>query len=748
MLCLLVSRPWSWWALWCLWWACCARAYCPFVCPPSGCHPAERPDAGTATVLEVTTAGAQATFVWPLWPPAAAPARRRAAAATYFWVDWGDGSSPTQCVDAGAAPCRHTFAVAGTYTVRADPGGRFPVRGWALTPAWHAAAPAGLQLRRVLAWGELRFHETSGYHLYAAPGLTYVPSLATLQDAGLVRVWDYSFAGLTTPLPDPSDGLNVSGAESLVGVFAGSEGLLELCGTEAWDTRRLRNASRAFAGLPALAELDLSGWDTAQLEDVTELFAGSPALTRTGVGAWTLLPRLVRFEGLFRGLGGDFREALTGWRTLALAPGSVDCTRLAPYTALGQAHWPAACSRSLFLARVNVSAANTTAGLVLSPTAGGGPDFTVDWGDGSAPSACAHANHSACTHGYASAGEYWLRLGGRVDGLHYTFGACVVEVLAWGDVQLYRPVGGYTPLLQDPSDLADGSSSGGSAVGPDCYLLRYLAPTAGSRALHGVSPQNMLGGMSRFKGDARDWDWSWLTPATHPDGFRQMFYGCRNFNQDLGGWNTSGVVSLAYTFDGARKFNGSLEHWDVSRVTDMHKAFYRAKAFNRPLGAWDVSRVTNMFMAFSWAEAFNQPLGAWNTSSVTRLDYAFRGATAFNQNLDGWRIDRVTSMTYMFACERHHDCAFNQPLGSWDVSALAAGVIYYSAGGTFVSFMDGMFAGNCAFDQNLTTWNLAAHRAGPGACTKIFQAYGVQAGDRGIQKSNLPAQCTSYVRGC
>eukprot|EP00808_Paulinella_micropora_P016285 g58246.t1 len=361
-------QPWRPWPLLLLCgWLRAAGAGCPYPlqCPTQeeACPSVVCP--GGVTILELTTAAPQDTFVWPLWPPTAPSARRRrqaqATVPTSFTVDWGDGSPPTPCLDAGAAPCAHTYAAPGTYTVTADPGGRYPVRGWALTPAWHATAPAGLRLDAIVQWGELRFHATSGYHLYAAPGLAYVPPLNSLPDTGLVRVWDYSFAHLTSDLGcDTSYGLNVSGAESAVGVFEGSTGVARPHGASRWDTRRLRNASRAFAGLPALATLDLSRWDIALLEDVTEMFAGGSALTRTGVGGWTSLPSLSRFSELFRGVSPDFREALTAWTTPALAPGSVDCTQLAPYTALDPTRWPAACSRSLFSALVRTTYPSAT----------------------------------------------------------------------------------------------------------------------------------------------------------------------------------------------------------------------------------------------------------------------------------------------------------------------------------------------------------------------------------------------------
>eukprot|EP00808_Paulinella_micropora_P013292 g53183.t1 len=277
---------------------------------------------------------------------------------------------------------------------RYDPGGGRPVApGLGRLALAQALPPPGSQGPGPnQTWGELRFHATSGYHLYAAPGLAYVPPLNSLSDTGLVRVWDYSFAGVTSDLGcDTSYGLNVSGAESAVGVFEGSTGVARPHGASRWDTRRLRNASRAFAGLPALATLDLSRWNTALLEDVTEMFAGGSALTRTGVGGWTSLPSLSRFSELFRGVSPDFREALTAWTTPALAPGSVDCTQLAPYTVLDPTRWPAACSRSLFSALVRTTYPSATTALALAPTAGPGANFTVDWGDGSAPGSCAHA---------------------------------------------------------------------------------------------------------------------------------------------------------------------------------------------------------------------------------------------------------------------------------------------------------------------------------------------------------------------
>ena len=69
---------------------------------------------------------------------------------------------------------------------------------------------------------------------------------------------------------------------------------------------------------------------------------------------------------------------------------------------------------------------------------------------------------------------------------------------------------------------------------------------------------------------------------------------------------------------------------------------------------------------FSYATDFNQPLDSWNTSAVTTMESMFYFAGAFNQQIDSWDTSAVTNMDSMFAFAR----AFNQPIGSWNTSAV------------------------------------------------------------------------------
>jgi surface protein len=169
-----------------------------------------------------------------------------------------------------------------------------------------------------------------------------------------------------------------------------------------------------------------------------------------------------------------------------------------------------------------------------------------------------------------------------------------------------------------------------------------------------------------------------------------MFSAASAFNQDISGWNTSNVWSMAAMFESASAFNQDISGWDTSNVTKMYRMFARASAFNQDIGGWSTANVVDMGSMFNGASAFNQDIGSWDTSNVSSMSGIFWGASAFNQDISGWDTSKVTTMYSMFSSAS----SFDQDISSWDVSKVIR--------------MGSMFRDATSFNQNISTWNTAS----------------------------------------
>ena len=98
------------------------------------------------------------------------------------------------------------------------------------------------------------------------------------------------------------------------------------------------------------------------------------------------------------------------------------------------------------------------------------------------------------------------------------------------------------------------------------------------------------------------------------------------------------------------------------------------------------SSVTDMSYMFNRADAFNQDIGSWDVSSVTDMSWMYFWTGAFNQDIGSWDVSSVTSMQSMFS----NAWVFNQDIGSWDVSSATS--------------MSYMFNFATAFNQDLKGW--------------------------------------------
>ena len=113
-------------------------------------------------------------------------------------------------------------------------------------------------------------------------------------------------------------------------------------------------------------------------------------------------------------------------------------------------------------------------------------------------------------------------------------------------------------------------------------------------------------------------------------------------------------------------------------------------ACETPLWAIEGKAVTTLEGLFTDATAFNQPLGSWNVSQVTSLAWMFLNAASFNQPLNTWSTANVTSLFGTF----FGATLFNQPLGNWNTSSVIE--------------LTSTFRDAAAFDQPLGTWSVAS----------------------------------------
>ncbi|MDB2688353.1 BspA family leucine-rich repeat surface protein [Luminiphilus sp.] len=176
------------------------------------------------------------------------------------------------------------------------------------------------------------------------------------------------------------------------------------------------------------------------------------------------------------------------------------------------------------------------------------------------------------------------------------------------------------------------------------------------------------------------------------DSFEKMFYRASEFDQNLSGWITADVTTIAQMFQEAGKFtNGGdpgINNWDTGKVTEMNDAFDRAVLFNHDLSGWDTSEVTTMYAMFKEASSFNGSVSSWNTSKVTNMERMFESAVAFNRDLSHFDVGLVTDMSKMFNAAT----VFNQDISTWTTGN--------------VTNMTSMFQSAKAFNRDLSAWNV------------------------------------------
>jgi len=125
------------------------------------------------------------------------------------------------------------------------------------------------------------------------------------------------------------------------------------------------------------------------------------------------------------------------------------------------------------------------------------------------------------------------------------------------------------------------------------------------------------------------------------------------------------------------------------------------------------SRVTSMDGLFDSNDAFNQDIGSWDVSNVSNMRIMFQNASSFDQDLNYWDVSKVTDMRWLF----NGATSFNGNISNWDVSNISSMRIMFQNASSFnqdlnywdvskVTDMGWLFNGATSFNGNISNWDV------------------------------------------
>lgn len=634
-------------------------------------------------------------------------------------VDWGDGTTTFGTAWDGSW-ARHTYAEAGTYTVKLSGSAthwsfnntgskdllievtKLGNLGWT---NFHGAFYGCSNLVEVRG-GDVALVTDMAYMFADAPfavpytGDWDVGNVTTMAymfynaaaanpdvqfwDVGNVTNMELMFNAAVAANPDVTN-WNMQSVTTIAGMFAGAT--IATPNTSNWTFVHLTNTALAFSNTD-YANPDVSTWDMAEVTDISYMFYNAKAATPdtsawdTGsvtdmsfafalatlanpdVSKW-LVTNVVSMSGMF------YKNAVATpdtfmWRTNNLTTAAFmfqDAILANPSTY----YWD--------MSKV------TSIAFMFSGAASANP-VTSSWVTTALQEASGAFSSMPSMTNSVSASAFWDNAGIT---LHEDCFSGSLNISNYGDIPsdwgggagfrvrvTISEIGQRLKFkIDNPVDLVvrwgDGTSNTYNATG---YASReYVGTGTFTVSISGTATRIAFGDVGSTPTLIVEVLNS-LAAVTGITSCKDMFNGCTNLDtvaDDFFTAASANVTDVSGMFKGTSALTTLITAlWDMSAVTDMSSMFESSAITTFDTSSWNTGAVTTMARMFFATVHANPVTTNWNVGNVTDMSYMFYATHAANPNTATWDVSKVTTFYAMFSQAQ----LANPNTASWVTTAL------------------------------------------------------------------------------
>jgi len=595
-----------------------------------------------------------------------------------FYVNWGDGT--VSSIAAWNQPeATHTYAAIGTYTITITGY----INGWsfaAISPATGATGDR-LKLLTITQWGCLQFNSiitdplVNAGAFYNCTNLTLLTVSDTPNFNGSPSTFNF-FRGCTAlTLINNVNSWDVSGVTYFRGMFRECTNFNDNVGN--WNVGNATSLAIMFFGStgPTIAgkftnggSSSISNWNTSNVTDMNSMFTYQPSFN-INIGAWDT-SKVTNMQFMFYGCTvapyGTFDNAgsnsMGNWNTSSVT-NMAQMFQNQPAFNRNIGGW-------------NTGNVTTMVGmfygLPVSPFNGifdnNGSDSINNWNTSKVTSMNTMFTYQPLFN--RNIGSWNTSSVTNMASMFYASATTAVAGIFNKDISNWNTSAVTTMATMFVGQNSFNQEIGKWNVGNVTTFSGMLTISAGVGVFNNGSTDSI-----------KNWDTSKATTI------RSMFQRQPLFNREIGLWNIGNVTDIAFLIAGGvdKAFTNagtsSIGNWNTAKVTTMTSAFYGCNQFDVNLGTWNtglvqtidglfacspsagifnnggsdtiknwsLGNVTNFDGMFNNQALFNQPIGSWNVSKATNMPNVFTSATAFNQTLANWNVSLVTSFTNFMA---------------------------------------------------------------------------------------------------